>query len=665
MGPPRELPGENGLGHPAALPLHGPGQLDGGPVGGPFSGRGVSTLATEIGVRHAVADGENSAADAGPPPVPTPVGRLPEFPAADPAFGASAPRQPEPTLAKAGTIEVMAPEADPLAMGRFPNPPPPVNSQIASPPVMATDQAFPNPMPNPMPNPAGNELAAPLGNGPLGNGPLGNGPLGNGPLGNAPLGTGIDAFPPRDDGIGRPGGKQLEGPQSPQLTIRKSAPEEIQVGKSATFLLTVRNTGSTAATGVQVHDLIPRGCQLVDTTPRALQQAPGELTWNLGTIAPGEEVTVEMHVKPIVEGEIGSVATVTFRAEASARTMATQPKLVVTTSAPKEVLTGEKIKLSIEVSNPGTGTATGVMLEEHVPPGLQHEAGADLEYPIGDLPPGASRKLELTMTASGDGQVINVLTVTADDGLKAQHQLSLNILAPKLDVQLTGPKRRFLERKATYQVRVHNPGTAAAERIELVAYLPRGLKFVSANRNGHYEESNRAVYWQLAELPVGEADTLELVTLPVEAGQQKLRLRGTALRGIAVEQEHAVAIEGIAAIMFEVVDLNDPVEVGGETTFEIRVLNQGSKAAGNVRLWVTLPPQMQAIDAKGPVRYAVQGNRITFEPIPSLAPKADTTYRVRVKGIQTGDLRTIVQLQTDDMRIPVTKEESTQVYSDE
>jgi hypothetical protein len=48
-----------------------------------------------------------------------------------------------------------------------------------------------------------------------------------------------------------------------------------------------------------------------------------------------------------------------------------------------------------------------------------------------------------------------------------------------------------------------------------------------------------------------------------------------------------------------------------------------------------------------------------------LAPKADTTYRVRVQGLRSGDLRLRVQLLTDEMSTPVTKEESTRVYSDD
>ena len=66
---------------------------------------------------------------------------------------------------------------------------------------------------------------------------------------------------------------------------------------------------------------------------------------------------------PTAEGEIGSVATVHFGADASARTIATRPQLVVETAVPKhKVLIGDQVTLSITISNPGTGVATGVVL---------------------------------------------------------------------------------------------------------------------------------------------------------------------------------------------------------------------------------------------------------------------------------------------------------------
>jgi len=476
--------------------------------------------------------------------------------------------------------------------------------------------------------------------------------------------TSIDSDP-AGEGTGKPGSAQLEGPQSPHLTLEKAVPQQIQVGKSAVFKVTVRNTGAVAATEVLIRDQVPQGTRLLATTPRASRGTRGELVWELGTLKPGEQTTVEIELMPTAEGEIGSVATIQFNAAVSARSVSTRPELAVKTSAPDRVLIGEEVTVTITVSNPGSGTATGVVLEEHIPQGLQHPAGGDLEYEIGDLPPGESRKLELTMVASRSGPVTNVLVARGEGNLRVEDRFNLEVVAPKLEVSMAGPKRRYLEREATYRLSVHNPGTAPAEQVELVAYLPSGLKFVSANNAGHYDEANQAVFWRLEELPTEDTGTVELVTMPVEAGQQNIRLRGSAQKGLSVEREQPVLVEGIAAILFEAIDVNDPIEVGGETTYEIRVLNQGSKAATNLRLEVMLPPELQPVAAEGPSHNRVEGNRVVFEDLPRLAPKADTTYHVRAKALRPGDLRTRVQLFTGEMAGPVTKEESTRVYSDE
>ncbi|MGA2059608.1 MAG: hypothetical protein ABSG67_03930 [Thermoguttaceae bacterium] len=467
------------------------------------------------------------------------------------------------------------------------------------------------------------------------------------------------------EGTGQPGSKQLEGAQTPQVTIQKFAPNEIQVGKPAVFKIAVRNTGSIPAGQVEIRDQTPRGTKLLGTTPRASQGPRGEIVWTIGTLRPGEESSVEMELLPTAEGEIGSVATVHFGADASARTISTRPKLALEMSAAEKVLIGEQVVMSIVVSNPGTGVATGVVLEEHLPAGLQHPAGAELEYEVGDLRPGESKKLDLPMAAVSPGQAVNVLTARADGNLQAQERLDIQVVAPKLDIAMEGPKRRYLEKEAVYQVSVSNPGTAAAQQVELVAYLPPGLKFVSANNSGHYDDASRAVHWRLQELPSNEIGAVELVTMPVESGQQSIKLRGTAAKGLAVEKEQPVLVEGIASIVFQPMDVTGPIEVGGETVYEVRVVNQGSKAASNVRLTVLLPSEMQAMAAEGPTRHAIEPGRIVFEGLARLAPKADANYRIKAKGIRPGDLRTRFQLVTDEMQTPVTKEESTRVYADE
>ncbi len=482
----------------------------------------------------------------------------------------------------------------------------------------------------------------------------------------SPAGTGSGPPQRRGDlGAAEPGDVELEGPQLPQLHVHKSAPDELQVGKPAVFRTTVRNIGQSPARDVEVHDALPRGAELVATRPRAARGPGGEFVWSLGTLDPGQEVSMEIEVTPVTEGEIGSVASVLFRAEASARARVTRPELVLTASAPEEVLIGEELLLSITVSNPGTGVATGVVLEERVPAGLEHPAGEELEYEVGDLQPNESRTLELTLRAAQAGTATNLLTARADGDLVVEDRRTIEVVAPRLEVAVEGPRRRFLEREATYELIVSNPGTAAARHVELAAHLPPGMQFVAANNAGHFEPSTNTVHWLLEQLPARESGSVQLTALPVELGEQQIRLRGTAQQGLVAEQEQPVLVEGIAAVQFQVADLTAPIEVGGETSYEIRVLNQGTKAASDVQVAVILPAELKPLGAEGPVAYRIEGNRVLFEGLSRLAPKADTTYRVHVQGLRAGDLRTRVQVLTSEMTTPVTKEESTRVYADQ
>jgi uncharacterized repeat protein (TIGR01451 family) len=466
-------------------------------------------------------------------------------------------------------------------------------------------------------------------------------------------------------GTGRPGHKQLEGEQAPALTIEKNAPEEVQIGKPAVFTIRVRNVGEALAHAVEIIDEVPHGTQLVETRPPAAATPDGRVVWSIDSLKPGGETTVEMELLPTAEGEIGSVASVRFASEASARTRATRPQLNLEVAAPREVLVGERVTLSIKLSNTGTGTATGIVISESIPEQLTHPAGAELEYEIGDLEPGQSRQLDLTMNAVKAGAIVNQLVAQGEGRLRVEERTELMAVAPQLELSMKGPKRRYLERQATYTMTISNPGTASAKEVELVTHLPKGMKFVRADNSGEYDAETNSVRWALAELPPNQAGQVTLTALPVETGELTMKVAGAAARGLSVEQEEVITIEGVAAILFQLADLADPIEVGGETSYEIRVVNQGSKAATNVRVVAVFPRELKPRSAEGQTRYTIEGQEVRFQPLAKLAPKADTTFQIRAQGLEPGDLRVQVQLMTDEMEGPVTKEESTRVYADE
>ncbi|MEC8337538.1 MAG: hypothetical protein VXZ84_05300 [Planctomycetota bacterium] len=465
------------------------------------------------------------------------------------------------------------------------------------------------------------------------------------------------------EAIGRPGGRHQEGPQGPQMVVEKVVPQEIQVGKPTTFDIKVVNRGNVTAYDVRVKDEIPYGTRLLSTKPTA-QSIQGGVIWDLGHFEPGEEKFVEVRLMPEAEGEVGSVASVTFATRASARTLATRPLLKIDASSAGQVMIGDQIQVDITVANLGSGIARDVVLFETLPGELRHPAGADLEFAVGDLAPKESRKINLVMTAARAGVVKNVLSARGEGSLSAETNFEFEIIAPQLSVAISGPRRRYLERQATYTVKVANPGTAAAQDIELVSRLPRAMQFVSANNAGHYDASTHAVYWSLQELPEGEQGQVQLVTLPTEAGDHTLRVESTARGELSDSSEETVKVEGLSALFFEVVDLEDPVEVGRDTAYEIRVLNQGTKVARNIIVAALLPDDLKPLSTEGPTQGSIQGNQVVFQPLPRLAPKADTTFTVRAQGVHPGDQRVQVQIQSDDLKTPVTKEESTKVYSD-
>ncbi len=465
-------------------------------------------------------------------------------------------------------------------------------------------------------------------------------------------------------GTGRPGPAMLEGIQAPQVAVEKRGPREVQVGKFARYEILVRNVSSVTAHDVELFDTVPQGTSLVSTTPPAAPGAEGELTWQLGSLEPGEQARVLIEVLPTDEGEVGSVASVRFAAKASVRSLATRPALALEIEEPAAMRIGGEIPVVITVSNPGTGRATGVVLEGVLPEGLAHRAGRELEFDIGSLKPGESRSIDLMLSTTGPGMHRMDVGVRADGQLEEREAVVVEVTAPTLELTAELPSRRYLQRPATCVLSMANSGTAAARSVELAAQLPPGLKFVSANNAGYYDEKNHRVLWQLEELPPAEIGSVEMVVMPIALGSQQVVAAARSPDGLADQVAHVLEVEGVAALTFSVVDSEDPIEVDGVTEYVIRVGNQGTKPAGDVEVTATMLGDMQPVEASGPVDYRIENLTVVFAPLARLAPSEEVVFRVQARGRRAGDQRVQVQVTGADQQTPVTKEEVTRVYAD-
>ena len=621
----------------------------------PAESSGAAPPASDADLRSAAQDpaAEPDGAASGPPAEPSPAERQTAAPGGDDAGDLPAsPRTGAPAPVPTFVSPFAAAPAPPLPPASVP---PAVPDHPPARPVFS-DQPAPSP-----PRVRGATAAVPYAAAP---------PMVPGLNGGSPAAAA--GGPPRPEAVGqgRPGPMQLEGIQTPQLAVEKRGPREVQVGKPARYEILVRNVGSATAHDVTLRDAIPFGTALVTTAPpaspvtAAAAGTDGELVWALGTLDPGGQVRVIMEVMPQEEGEIGSVASVSFRADASIRSRSTKPALKIVATEPKPVLIGRDTQMTITVSNPGSGVATGVVLEGFLPENVSHRAGSELEFDVGQLRPGEARTIDLVLGTRGPGVQVARFAARADGGVEAQHTTKLEVTAPTLELAVDMPLRRFLQRPATCTISMGNAGTAPARAVELAAQLPPGMKFVRANNAGWHDDRTHRVLWNLEELPPGETGTVEVVVMPVALGPQKIMAAARSADGLADQVAHVCEVEGLAAVSFEVVDSEDPIEVDGVTEYIVRVGNQGTKPATGVRVTASLLGDLEPVEAQGPAGHRLENRAVVFEPLVKLAPSEEAVFRIRARGRRAGDQRVQVQVISQDHAAPITKEEITRVYDD-
>jgi uncharacterized repeat protein (TIGR01451 family) len=469
---------------------------------------------------------------------------------------------------------------------------------------------------------------------------------------------------------------------SPNVTIEAVCPETVAFGQDFAYKLVVRNTGTSAVSGLRVDDELPAGAKYVSSDPVA--EINGDrLTWTLGQLDGGSEKTIHVRVKPSEEGESRSRATVSFTSSVDARTRVTRPRIAVNAASAEVCRAGEETAFQIKVTNSGTGPAPKYVIKAQLSDGLLHSQGTVIEAPMESLGAGETKTVMLKVAAAKAGLQWCQITVTADGSADATAKASTNVVEPLLTLKQTGPAKCLVRAEPTYTIELSNPGTAATDPVLLQSVMPEGFEWINQASDGG-TCSGRTVTWRLPAMAAGSNRT---VTLKLRASAAS-DPQGTALRTVAhagpanivpaggnpntavrpgrsleAKAETVVVAEGVSAVRFDVVGLENPVAVGKEVTYEIRVMNSGTGACSNVQVAAALADGTEFVGATVGNNQTggakVVGQQLSFDPLPTLGVKGEMIYRVRVKGTVPGDMRLRVQLSCDQLKTPVVKEEST------
>ena len=444
------------------------------------------------------------------------------------------------------------------------------------------------------------------------------------------------------------------------ILLERLTPAEVRADEAYSYEVKLTNLTRAPIEGLVLTEEIAAGLTVSEMLPEPSRRDGNRAVWELGTLGARESWSVRISGKSGGIGELESCAQVTFSMNACSATKVVQPKLELTKTAPEEVLVCDPIPLRFVVNNAGSGVARNVVVTDRLPSGwTTGDGGNELRFVAGDLAAGQSREFTASVKAAETGDFTNTAKAEETGGLSAEATARTAVRQPVLTVTKKGPAFRYIGRPAKFEVTVANEGDAPARDTVLVDTLPAGVTFGKASDDGQLASGK--ITWNLGTIAAGEQRTVSVTMTPTRAGP----VRNEAVARAYCAEASAAAtldVEGIPAVLLEVIDIHDPIEVGSQETYEITVVNQGSADGTNIAITCTLPSEQEYVSASGPTDASVSGQTVKFAPLRSLPPQEKVVYRVVVKGVSVGDVRFKVSITSDQVDSPVSETESTHIY---
>jgi uncharacterized repeat protein (TIGR01451 family) len=494
--------------------------------------------------------------------------------------------------------------------------------------------------------------------------------------------------------IGR--GEAVVDWQAPTVSIAPVAPPTVPVGQDVTVTLAVTNSGPVATQAVTVRAQVPEGAKYVRSNPLAAVEG-GQLVWTLASLASKETRKLEAIFHPAATGTLTSRARVDtsegLRDEKQAVTQVVPPaapelRIALTGPAQAVVVPGavapgpnaQPVTFFLAISNPGTGPAANVKLKADFDASLGHDSGANpVELALGDVAAGETKNVPLTLRPVKAGNAGVRVQATADGGLVSKGDGKVDIREAKLTVSLKGAGNRYVGRPVDFDVEVANAGAVPLGDVTVRDRLPPELGFTTATPpagDGTTAGPGREIVWSLGTLQPGDKKELKLTAATTQVTPRAVNvvqaigypvLAGADPRPanlpspLQAQAEAAVAVQGVPVFRMAVTDIDDPIEVGGHTTYQIDVTNQGSLPGTGVSVAGLLPPQMRFVSARGPAPYRVDGSRVVFAALDALAVGQTATFAIEAEATEAGEARFRAELSGGLLQEPLVKEESTNV----
>jgi uncharacterized repeat protein (TIGR01451 family) len=451
-------------------------------------------------------------------------------------------------------------------------------------------------------------------------------------------------------------------PECGIVRLDKTVPREVELNRSFDYFIVVTNLTETMLTDIVVKEELSRGFEFTRSSPAARKDVD-KLVWEIKSLGPKASKRITVSGMASSSDSLEHCTTVvTPIVPACAPIRIVQPRLELARVAPDEALLCEAIPVVFVVTNSGTGSAQDVKIVENLPIGLRTTDGkSKLILDVGTLGEGQSRQFSAELRAAKTGRYTSKAMATSSTDLRAESAETTTIVSlPVLAIENNGPRKEYLGRKATYEITVANKSDIPAKNAIIEDIVPSGATSIEANEDAKLSGSK--LIWELGTLAPNSIKSVRVSYIPTEAGMQTNSATVSAYCSEAVTAAVQTLVTGISAVALEVVDVQDPVRIGSQTTYVISVTNQGSADATNIRITCLLEDNVQYVSSAGATAGSIEGQMVKFYPLSSLEPKARAAWRVVVSAVKPGDVRFKAVMNADQLTRPVEETESTHIY---
>jgi len=470
---------------------------------------------------------------------------------------------------------------------------------------------------------------------------------------------------------------------SPDISIRKAGPAQASVGDTLTYRIEVRNPGSLMSREVTVTDQIVEGLSYLGSTPQASVTA-GLLEWRLGDLAPGQARTIDVQLRADKPGAVKNCANVTtadrLSAQDCAPTTILSRTLNIALTGPTQAVVGQEVTFEARVTNRGGTALKALTMVDKYDVGFDHASrvanGARvIESDLGDLGPGESGRVDVTFRVLQPGNLCHTIEVQNASGTLASANACLTAVAPgaqvapvggppKLSVTKTGPARQEVGQQVSFAIVVANVGQTPATNVKVVDHYDPAFRPLKSTAGSTWNEQTDELTWVVDRLAAGKSLTFQVLCNCQEPSANSCnQATVTSREGGSAQGEACVEIRAPNGLAVLVSEDPDPVAVGNQTAYLVRVTNYAKTADEDLAVAVTLPDGLTPLQVgtKGPSKYQVDGQTVRFDPVTEIAPNDTLSFTVVGTAERAGNVSCQVEVSSRKLDKPIVVDETTTV----